>query len=178
MVNVTGAAVELEPTNTVPKERLDVDKVTGEPPVPVRFTVCGLFSASSVMLSAAVRVPLALGVKETLIVQFPPAETLLPQVLVWLKSPLFVPVKPMLLIVRAELRLFVKVTICGELVVPTTCEAKVRLVGETETPPQPGRVKLARRVCQLICVPVSFAGKYSFTYQKVQPLTGSTVMLL
>ena len=51
-------------------------------PVPERLTVCGLPLALSVMLTAAVRLPLAAGVNVTLIVQLAPAGTELPQVLV------------------------------------------------------------------------------------------------
>lgn len=54
----------------------------GSPPVPVRLTVCGLAPALSVMVSAPVRVPVAVGVKVTLIMQFAPAATLAPQLLV------------------------------------------------------------------------------------------------
>ena len=54
--------------------------------------------------------PVAVGVNVTLIVQLPPAATEVPQVLVCAKSPLFVPVIPILLMVRAVLPLFVNVT--------------------------------------------------------------------
>lgn len=50
--------------------------------MPVRLTVCGLPGASSVIVTAAVRVPGALGAKVTLIVQLAPAVTELPQVLI------------------------------------------------------------------------------------------------
>ena len=51
-------------------------------PVPDRPTVWGLPLALSAMLTEAARLPLAEGVKVTLIVQFPPAATELPQLLV------------------------------------------------------------------------------------------------
>jgi hypothetical protein len=44
------------------------------------------------MLTEAVRLPLAVGLKATLIVQLAPAATELPQVLVWAKSPALAPV--------------------------------------------------------------------------------------
>jgi hypothetical protein len=47
----------------------------GPDPVPVRLTVCGLPAALSVMLSVAVRVPTAVGVNVTLMVQLDPAAT-------------------------------------------------------------------------------------------------------
>jgi hypothetical protein len=49
--------------------------------------VCGLPAALSEMLTAAVRVPVAVGVNVMLIVQLPPAATELPQVFVSEKSP-------------------------------------------------------------------------------------------
>jgi hypothetical protein len=51
-------------------------------PVPLRGTVCGLPLALSAIETDAVRVPLAAGLKMTLIVQLAPAATVLPQVLV------------------------------------------------------------------------------------------------
>jgi len=51
-------------------------------PVPVSPTVCGLPEALSVNVSEAARLPLAEGVKVTLIVQLAPAATELPHVLV------------------------------------------------------------------------------------------------
>jgi len=50
--------------------------------VPVRLTVCGLPVALSVMVTEAVRLPGAVGVNVTLMVQLLPANTELPQVLV------------------------------------------------------------------------------------------------
>ena len=51
-------------------------------PVPVRLTVWGLAGALSAIVTEAVRLPLAEGVKVTLIVQVAPAATELPQLLV------------------------------------------------------------------------------------------------
>jgi hypothetical protein len=48
--------------------------------VPVRETVCGLPAALSVTLTAAVRVPVAVGLNVTLVVQLLPAAKLAPQV--------------------------------------------------------------------------------------------------
>ena len=61
-------------------------------PVPDRPTAWGLPLALSEMLIEAVRLPLAEGVKVTLIVQFAPTATELPHVLVWAKSPALAPV--------------------------------------------------------------------------------------
>ena len=71
------------PTDWLPKERLVGEKpIPDAAPVPERLTVWGLPLALSVMLTEAVRLPLAVGVKVTLIVQLAPAATELPQVLV------------------------------------------------------------------------------------------------
>src|SRR5438105_3019414 len=72
-------------------------------PVPVRLVVWGLLLALSVTVRVAVRVPAAVGVKVTLIVQLPPAATLVPQLLVCVKSPLLVPVTAMLVMLKAVL---------------------------------------------------------------------------
>ena len=68
-------------------------------PIPVSKSRCGLPNASSVIVTAPVRVPVAVGVKVTLIVQDEPADTPPPQVLVCAKSPL----ATMLVIVKARL---------------------------------------------------------------------------
>src|SRR5438309_11885845 len=62
------------------------------PPVPDNATFCGLPAALSVMLTAALRVPMAVGLKVTLIVQLAPAANELPQAWVCAKSPALVPV--------------------------------------------------------------------------------------
>ena len=63
--------------------RLVGDKLTiAAIPVPVRLIVCGLPDALSVMLTLPVRVPVAVGVKVTLMLQLPPAATDAPQVFV------------------------------------------------------------------------------------------------
>ena len=63
--------------------------------------VWGLLLALSVTVSVALRDPATAGVKVTLIVQFPPAATLDPQVLVCPKSPGLAPVKVMLVMLNA-----------------------------------------------------------------------------
>src|SRR5690348_230549 len=57
-------------------------------PVPVRLTNCGLPGALSVTVRSPFRVPSAVGVNVTLIVQLAPARTELPQLLFSAKSPL------------------------------------------------------------------------------------------
>ena|SRR5690242_16625696 len=55
--------------------------------MPVSETICGLPVASSVIVMLPVRVPAAVGVKATLNVHDAPGFTVLPQLLVWAKSP-------------------------------------------------------------------------------------------
>ncbi len=71
------------PTFRAAKVMLVRDRLTtGAPPVPVRLMVCGLPAALSVMLTEAVRVPVAVGVNVTEIVQLALAASEAPQVLV------------------------------------------------------------------------------------------------
>ena len=85
------------------RERL----TTGAVPVPVRLTVWVAGLALSVMVTAPVLVPAAVGLKVTLRVQLAPAATLEPQVLVSEKSLLAV----MLVMLRAALPVFLSVTL-------------------------------------------------------------------
>ena len=73
------------------------------------------------------RAPLAVGAKLTLIVQLPLGATEGRQLLLCVQ-PLVIAI---LLMARAQLLVFVRVTACAALVVPTSCPAKLRLVGET-----------------------------------------------
>lgn len=109
----------LVPTAWLVKLTVVPEKVTaGATPVPVSATVCGLSAALSVMVTLAARVPVAVGPKITLIVQLAPAATELPHVLLWLKSPLLVPVTAMPAIVSAAKPVFFSITCCDALVVP------------------------------------------------------------
>ena len=83
MVTATNWAVLVVPAGWLLKLRLLGENLTVGLPIPSKFTACGLFSALSAMVIAPVRVPVALGVNVTLIVQLPPTATKLPQVLVW-----------------------------------------------------------------------------------------------
>ena len=80
----------------LPKFKVVAVRLTKEVvPVPVRATVCGLGVPLLVSVKEAVRVPLAEGVKVTLIVQVAPAATDPPQVSLSLKSVEFAPVMRM-----------------------------------------------------------------------------------
>jgi hypothetical protein len=78
-VSVTVFAPLVTPMATVPKLKL-VGESFAVVPVPLSETFCGLPAALSVKLRAAVRVPLAVGLKVTLIVQLAPAASELLQV--------------------------------------------------------------------------------------------------
>ena len=141
LLNCTVCTALLEPTVWLPKVRLvgesAADGLPAAAPVPVSETVCGLPVALSLIETFAVRVPAAVGVNVTLMVQLALAFTLLPQVLVAAKSPLFVPVIVILVRESAAEPLLVSVTLCAALVVFTVWVAKVRLVGDMETPGVP-----------------------------------------
>jgi hypothetical protein len=87
-------------------------------PVPLRGTLCGLAAASSVIVRLALRLPRAVGVKVTEIVQEAAAAKVAGQVAVWAKWAESAPVRSMLLIARGADPLLVRVTV-WVLVVPT-----------------------------------------------------------
>ena len=87
-------------------------------PLPLRLIDWGLFGALSLRVTVPVRVPVAVGVNFTLIVQLAPAATELPQVPSPAKAKL--PLMPKLpLNVSVALPVLVTVTNCTVLVVPT-----------------------------------------------------------
>jgi hypothetical protein len=63
------------------------------------------------MLTEAISLPLAVGVKVTLIVQLAPAATELPQVVAWAKALALAPVMARLVMLNVALPLLVKVTV-------------------------------------------------------------------
>jgi len=119
-------------TGWLPKERLAGERPipAGAAPVPERATLWGLPLALSLTLTDAVRVPLAVGVKVTLIVHVFPAATELPQVLIWAKSPALVPVIVILVMLKGALPVLPRLTVWAALVVPTAWLAKVRMADD------------------------------------------------
>ena len=79
LVSVTIWAGLVAPMPTAPKFRLEGESLAVVP-IPVRLTFCGLPAALSVTLSIAVRVPDAVGLNSTLMLQLAPAARELPQV--------------------------------------------------------------------------------------------------
>ena len=80
-------------------------------PVPDRAAVWGLPVTLSVTVNVAFRIPVAVGVEVTLMVQLAPAARLEPQPFVRAKSPLSVPVIAMLLTLTDEAVPFFKVSV-------------------------------------------------------------------
>ena len=84
----------------------------GSTPKPASGSDCALPDALSVMMTAAVRVPVVEGLKVTVMLQLPSGATDLPQLFVSAKFRLFAPVTLMDAIVRAMLPVLVKVETC------------------------------------------------------------------
>src|SRR5438874_3554031 len=99
-------------------------------PVPLRETLLGLPPPLSLMFRVAVRVPNAVGLNVTLMLQLVPATNEVPQVWVCAKFPAFVPVIPMPMMGKVVVPTFVKVTICYGIVVCITTELRLKLRGE------------------------------------------------
>ena len=85
-------------------------RLTVAAPVPVKLAVCGLLLASSVTVKVPPLVPVAVGLKVTLIVQVAHAATLVPQSFFCAKSLMLVPVMAMLGMLNAVLWELVSVT--------------------------------------------------------------------
>src|SRR2546426_837470 len=125
LVRVTVCAGLVVLRRWVPKARLVGAKVTaGTMPIPASAPDCGLPGASSVMVTVAVRAPVAAGVKLMLIVQLAPGATepapvgqVLPAAKA--KSAACAPVMVMLVRFSGVPPLLVSVRFCAALVVPT-----------------------------------------------------------
>ncbi len=143
------------PTTCEAKVRPVGDSVTaGAVPVPLTPRPCGLLAASSAIDKLPVLGPAPDGENVTETVHVPPAGIVAVatgQSLVAAKSPEFAPVIVRLLIVSGALPVFVSVDVTELLVVPTCCEAKLRVggvkvtVGAGEDP-----VPLRPRVCGVL----------------------------
>ena len=117
----------------LPNARELGERVTAEVvPVPLRLTVCGLPAALSAIVSVALLVPVAVGVKATLTVQLPLGATAEPQP-VRAKSPLLVPDTVRLLMPRGAAPTLVTVTLWGALAMPTAWLEKFSDAGDTVT---------------------------------------------
>jgi hypothetical protein len=106
------------------------------PPIPLSAMLCGLPTASSLVLTLAERVPLAEGPEVKLKALFAPAASvlgLIGQIDVSAKSPGSVPASVMPVIDHAAVPVLLNMTDCGELVVPTFWLPKTTLVGLSVT---------------------------------------------
>ena len=121
--SVTAWAALVMPTFWLPNDGTgDGERLGSNVPVPETPAVWGLLLALSVTVNVALREPVAVGVKVTLMVQVPLAakvEGLRGQLLVCPKSPGLFPVKPMLVMVSAAPLGFESVTALAVLVMPT-----------------------------------------------------------
>ena len=114
-------------------------------PVPLKLTLCGLPTALSVKVRLPVAAPAAVGEKVTATVQDPLAATgvEVEQVVPVVARPKG-PVMTIALMVRLVLPLFVSVTVCALLVVPTNWPAKAdgvdRLTPVVDAVPVPLRL--------------------------------------
>jgi hypothetical protein len=139
LVTVTVCAALVDPTATLPNDRLVGDAVRAVAPltpVPVSATVSGLLGALDATDRVPLAAPLAVGANFTLTVHDPPAAIELPQVLVWLNGPLTLTddteaaVPPGL----------DTVTVCAELVEPTVVLPNETLDGDADSGLLPGPV--------------------------------------
>jgi hypothetical protein len=129
LVNVTVCAALVVPTFWLANVSFAGTKLTaGATPVPLKGTLNWLPEILSVIVNSPLRVPVAVGVKVTAMVQFAPGVKLVTQVLLCAKSPVTA-----MLGVKTELPLLVTLTLCAALVVPTSWSANVRLVLESVT---------------------------------------------
>ena len=104
-----------------------VAELVADAPVPESVTLRGEPGALSVMVTAAPRAPVAVGVNVTVTVQFVPAARLLGQLLLWPKSPAFAPVITMLDMLSDAEPVLLSVKLCDPLDVPTFWLPNVRL---------------------------------------------------
>ena len=110
MVTINVWAVLEDPTFVDGKVSEAGETVIAAVSVPVRGIACGLPVALSLMEIEALRAPDPAGVNVTLMVQLALAATLAPQVLVWVKSPLLLPVTVIELMVSVVAPVFFNVT--------------------------------------------------------------------
>lgn len=113
-VSVTLCEALVEPTAAAAYVKVVPERsaVGSSKPVPDSVMDCGLFGASSVIATEALRVPAALGVNVTLMVHMSCTASVAPHVPVGAKekSPEFVPVTAMLEMFRIAFPVFVTVT--------------------------------------------------------------------
>jgi hypothetical protein len=131
LVMVTDFAELVVPTPCVPNDSEEGENVSADPkPVPARLTLCGEPTASSVIESVPVRLPIAVGLKVTETVQLAFTASVAPQVVVRAKSLGVTAVVDMFSVAVPRL---VTVTFCAAVVVPTFTLPNDKVAGESET---------------------------------------------
>src|SRR5579872_4637071 len=156
LVSFTAAVALVVPTFWLPKLTLVGLKLTTGMvvvPLPLSATFCGLPGPPSANVRLAVRLPLFVGVKVTLTLQDALAARLPGQLLVWAKSPPFVPVRPMLLMLKADVPLLNSLIVCAALVVPTFWLPKLTFRGLIFTDGITPVMKLLRILAVICCIP-------------------------
>jgi hypothetical protein len=138
--NVADCAALVAPMVVLANVRLDgLAETVALPPVPspVRVTLCGLPVAESLNVRIAERFPFVVGAKTTDAAQLAEAASEAPHVLllIW-KSPGFVPEIATLLIVIADVPLFVSVAAFGAPLFPTATDTQFSVVGDTVAVPE------------------------------------------
>ena len=106
------------------------DRTTSWVPVPDRLAVSGLPLELSVMLSEAVRPPMAVGVNRTTMVQLAPTASELPQLLFCVKSLELAPVTAIPEMLRAVPPVLANVSVRPALIMATGWFKKFRLPGD------------------------------------------------
>jgi len=132
LVKTTPCELLVVPTVCAPNVRLPGKSVTT---VPTPFTVscCGLPGALSETLTVALRGPEAVGKNVRLMLQLEPGASVLPQLLVWVKSLELVPDSAILLMVSGAFPVFERLIACGALGVRNSVVGKVKAVGLSPT---------------------------------------------
>lgn len=127
-VRVTIWALLLEPTSWLENVRLAGDQdAVGVVPFPESVAEGAALVKSPDTVRTPLRVPCAVGAKVTVMMQFDPGATEVPQLFVWEKSP----VTWILLRLIGTVPVLESVTVCETLVDPTTWLPNVRAVGES-----------------------------------------------
>src|SRR5579862_371474 len=128
LVNVTVCAALVELTGWIGNPRLATEtEACGVAfAVPVSVIACGLLAALSVIVTEPKRLPNAVGVNVTLIVQFAPAARLAGQLLSWAKSPLATTFE----MIRGAVPVLFRATDWAALVAPIDWPANVSVLAE------------------------------------------------
>jgi hypothetical protein len=120
LVTVTTWGAVMVLSDELKVSAVGVTELTGETPVPLSETVCGVVGTELAIEIVADLAPIAVGLNLTLIVQLLPAARVVPQVVVRMKSAGFVPAKVIAIPVRGMLPALDIVTVLIALVVPTS----------------------------------------------------------